>query len=430
MPTSTARFLILAVLCLGAIALPAQAEILYLTAAKLVDPIGGKLRSNPLITIVDDRIKEVAFGANAPDDANVIDLGDATVLPGLADMHTHLTYYSSDNGYESLAVSYTDQAIRGVANAHKTLMAGFTVARNLGAGGFSDVSLRDAIDSGHVPGPRLQVSGPALGITGGHCDSNLLPEQYEVKAEGVADGPWAVRAKVREVSKYGADVIKFCATGGVLSKGTSVGARQYTMDEMQAIVDEARTRGMTVAAHAHGTEGIRYAIRAGVDSIEHSSLIDDEGIKLAKEKGTWLSMNIYATEYLLAEGEKNGLLPESMEKAAFIHERRRASFARAVKAGVNMVFSTDSAVIPHGDNAMQFSRMVDLGMTPMQAIQAATTQAAKLLRWEGQTGGVARGYFADIIAVQGDPLEDISELERVIFVMKGGEVVRWESNSP
>lgn len=430
MLTSTARTLLLTALCLGVFSLPAQAETLYLKAANLVDPIEGKLRSNPLVTIVDDRITEVAFEASVPDAANVIDLGDATLLPGLADMHTHLTYYSSDNGYDSLAVSYTDQAVRGVANARKTLMAGFTAARNLGAGGYSDVSLRDAIDSGRVPGPRLQVSGPALGITGGHCDSNLLPEQYGVKAEGVADGPWAVRAKVREVNKYGADVIKFCATGGVLSKGTSVGARQYTMEEMQAIVDEAHTRGMTVAAHAHGTEGIRFAIQAGVDSIEHSSLIDDEGIKLAKENGTWLSMNIYATEYLLAEGEKNGLLPESMEKAAFIHERRRANFAKAAKAGVNMVFSTDSAVIPHGDNAMQFSRMVDLGMSPMQAIQAATTNAAKLLRWEGQTGGVAPGYFADMIAVEGDPLKDISELERVIFVMKGGEVVRWDSQNP
>ena len=430
MPISTARNSILIALCLIVIALPAQAETRYLKAAHLVDPIEGKLRSNPLVTIVDDRITEVAFGASAPDAATVIDLGDATLLPGLADMHTHLTFYTSDNGYDSLAVSYTDEAVRGVVNARKTLMAGFTAARNLGAGGFSDVSLRDAINSGRVPGPRLQVSGPSLGITGGHCDSNLLPEQYGVKSQGVADGPWAVRAKVREVNKYGADVVKFCATGGVLSKGTSVGARQYSMEEMQAIVDEAHTRGMTVAAHAHGTEGIRYAIEAGVDSIEHSSLIDDESIKLAKEKGTWLSMNIYATEYLLAEGEKNGLLPESMEKAAFIHERRRASFARAVKAGVNMVFSTDSAVIPHGDNAMQFSRMVDLGMSPMQAIQAATTQAAKLLRWEGQTGGVAPGYFADIIAVNGDPLEDISELERVVFVMKGGEVVRWEEQSP
>lgn len=430
MPISTTRILILVLLCLGLVPPTAQAETFYVKSAKLIDPIEGKLRNDPLVTIVDDRITEVAFGSGAPAGAKVIDLGEATLLPGLADMHTHLTYYATDNGYESLAVSYTDEAIRGVANARKTLMAGFTAARNLGAGGYSDVSLRDAIDSGRVPGPRLQVSGPALGITGGHCDSNLLPQQYGVKAEGVADGPWAVREKVREVSKYGADVVKFCATGGVLSKGTSVGARQYTLEEMQAIVDEAHTRGMTVAAHAHGTEGIRFAIRAGVDSVEHSSLIDDEGIKLAKENGTWLSMNIYATEYLLAEGEKNGLLPESMEKAAFVHERRRANFARAVKAGVNMVFSTDSAVIPHGDNAKQFSRMVDLGMSPMQAIRAATTQAAKLLRWEGQTGAVAPGYFADMIAVRGNPLEDISELERVMFVMKGGEIVRWDSQSP
>ena len=230
MPISITRILFFAALSLGATSLSAQAETLYVKAANLVDPIEGKLRSDPLITIVDDRISKVDYGANAPEGAQIIDLGDATLLPGLADMHTHLTYYSSDNGYESLAVSYTDQAVRGVANARKTLMAGFTAARNLGAGGYSDVSLRDAIDSGRVPGPRLQVSGPALGITGGHCDSNLLPEQYEVKAEGVADGPWAVRAKVREVNKYGADIIKFCATGGVLSKGTSVGARQYTME--------------------------------------------------------------------------------------------------------------------------------------------------------------------------------------------------------
>lgn len=419
--------LVLIALCLGVVGGSLQAETVYVKAAKLVDPIEGKLLDDPLVAIDGERITAVDFGEVAPEGAQIIDLGDATLLPGLADMHTHLTFYASDNGYDSLAVSYTDQAVRGVVNARKTLMAGFTAARNLGADGYSDVSLRDAIDSGRVPGPRLQVSGPALGITGGHCDSNLLPEQYKVKAEGVADGPWAVRAKVREVAKYGADVLKFCATGGVLSKGTSVGARQYTLEEMQAIVDEAHTRGMTVAAHAHGTEGIRYAIEAGVDSIEHSSLIDDEGIRMAKKKGTWLSMNIYATEYLLAEGEKNGLLPESMEKAAFVHERRRANFARAVEAGVNMVYSTDSAVIPHGDNARQFSRMVGLGMSPMQAIQAATVNAAKLLRWEGQTGAVAPGYYADIIAVPGDPLQDITEIERVFFVMKNGEVVRRDS---
>ena len=286
------------------------------------------------------------------------------------------------------------------------------------------MSLREAINDGRIPGPRLKVAGPSLGITGGHCDDNLLPRQYDNRMEGVADGPWAVREKVRENKKYGVDVIKFCATGGVLSKGTSVGARQYTLEEMQAIIDEAHTQGMTVAAHAHGTEGILYAIRAGVDSVEHSSLISDEGIELAIEKGTFLSINLYTTEYLLAEGEKNGVLPESMKKAAFVHDRRRANFTRAVKAGAKMVYSTDSAVYPHGDNAVQFSRMVELGMSPMQAIRAATTVAAELMQWEGQTGAVAPGYYADIIAVNGNPLEDISVLEEVTFVMKAGEVYK------
>jgi imidazolonepropionase-like amidohydrolase len=417
------RLLLLLAACCALLPGLALAQTTYLKAAALVDPLEGKVHGNPLVAIEGERIVAVTFGGQAPAGAELIDLGAATLLPGLADMHTHLTAYVSDNGYARLQISPTDQAIRGVVNARKTLLAGFTAARNLGAAGFSDVALREAINAGRVPGPRLQVSGPSLGITGGHCDMNLLPPMYDARSDGVADGPWAVRQKVRENKKYGADVIKFCATGGVLSKGTAIGARQYTLEEMQAIVDEAHTLGMTVAAHAHGTEGIRFAIEAGVDSIEHASLIDDESLKLARQKGTWLSMNIYATEYLLAEGEKNGLLPESMDKAAFVHERRRASFARAIEAGVPMVFATDSAVIPHGDNAMQFSRMVDLGMSPMQAIQAATTEAAKLLRWEGQTGAIAPGYYADIIAVEGDPMADISVLEAVNFVMKGGEVV-------
>lgn len=402
----------------------AESESTYLVAGSLIDPLSGKRVSNPVVEIEADRIIAVTPNGTVPEGADLIDLGDNTILPGLADLHTHLTWYFSDMGYSSLAVSYTDEAIRGVANARKTLMAGFTTARNLGASGFSDVSLRDAINDGRIPGPRLQVSGPALGITGGHCDDNLLPKQYGNKLEGVADGPWAVREKVRENKKYGADVIKFCATGGVLSKGTSVGARQYTLEEMQAIIDEAHTHGMTVAAHAHGTEGILYAIRAGIDSVEHSSLISDEGIDLAIRNGTFLSINLYSTEYILAEGEKSGILPESMEKAAFIHERRRASFARAVKAGAKIVYSTDSAVYPHGDNAIQFSRMVELGMSPMQAIRAATTVAAELLNSEGQTGAIAAGYYADIIAVNGNPLEDISILEDVAFVMKGGVIFK------
>jgi imidazolonepropionase-like amidohydrolase len=391
--------------------------------------VKGERIANPVIEIDGERIVSVTANGTIPPGATRIDLTGKTILPGLADMHTHLTWYASDAGFNALSVNATDEAIRGVVNARKTLMAGFTVARNLGAGGFSDVSLRKAIAEGRVPGPRMQVAGPGLGITGGHCDNNLLPKEYDAVADGVADGPWEVRKKVRDNKKYGADVIKFCATGGVMSKGTAVGARQYTLEEMTALVDEAHTQGMTVAAHAHGTEGILFAIKAGVDSIEHSSLIDDEGLDLAIEKGTFLSINLYTTEYILAEGEKNGVLPESMEKAAFIHERRRASFSRAVKAGAKLVYSTDSAVYPHGDNAVQFSRMVDLGMSPMQAIRAATVVAAELLSWEGDTGAVAPGYYADIIAVEGDPLDDISVLENVAFVMKGG-VVYKNSDGP
>ena len=411
---------------LAAPAPAAWAETTWVTAAAMIDPVEGRRIENPVVAIEDGRIVSVERRGRVPDGARAIDLGELTLLPGLADLHTHLTWYHDDFGWSALGVTHTDEAIRGVVNARATLMAGFTVARNLGAGGFSDVSLREAIDDGRVPGPRLKVSGPSLGITGGHCDENLLPKQYGWKLEGVADGPWAVREKVRENKKYGANVIKFCATGGVLSKGTSVGARQYTLEEMEAIVDEAHTQGLKVAAHAHGTEGILYAIRAGVDTIEHSSLIDDEGIALALEKGTVLSMNIYASEYLLAEGEKNGVLPESLEKARYVHERRRANFAKVVKAGVPLVYSTDSAVIPHGDNAKQFSRMVDLGMTPMDAIRAATTVAAKVMGWEGETGAIAPGYHADLIAVAGDPLEDISVLENVAFVMKGGVVYKNE----
>lgn len=402
----------------------AQAQTTWLSAAHMIDPIKGKRIDNPLIRIEDGKVVSVGDADDLPTGEKVIDLGNKTLLPGLADLHTHLTRYASDQGFKFVLVSPSDEAIRGVVNARKTLMAGFTVARNLGATSFADVALRNAINDGQVPGPRLQVSGPSLGITGGHCDTSLLPKNVDYTLSGVADGPWAVREKVRENAKYGVDVIKFCATGGVLSKGTEVGARQYTLEEMEAIVDEAHTRGMKAAAHAHGAEGIRYAIRAGVDSIEHSSLIDDEGIELALENDTVLSMNIYATEYVLAEGEKNGVLPESMAKARFVHERRRANFAKVYKAGATLVYSTDSAVIPHGANGRQFSRMVGLGMKPIEAIQAATTVAADVLGWAGQTGAIAPGYFADIIAVEGDPLKDISVLENVSFVMKEGIVYK------
>lgn len=397
-------------------------DALYLTAGSMIDTLNGETVADPVIEIRNDRIVSVTPGGSIPVGARTIDLGNATLLPGLADLHTHLTYSVTDFGYESLAVSDTDAAIRGVQNARKTLLAGFTAARNLGASGYADVSLRNAIDDGRVPGPRLQVSGPSIGITGGHCDENRLPAEYGARSGGVADGPWAVRQKVRENKKYGADVIKFCATGGVLSKGTNPGARQYTLEEMQAIVDEAHRLGMQVAAHAHGTEGILFAIRAGVDSVEHTSLMDDEGMRLARRNGTFLSVNAYTPVYMLASGEEAGMLPESLEKARNLAEKRFATYRRLIAAGARIVYGSDSGTYPHGDNAKQFSVYVDLGMTPLQAIRSATTVAAESLGWAGDIGAIAPGYFADIIAVEGNPLDDVSVLENVSFVMQGGKV--------
>lgn len=402
----------------------AEGESKYITAAWLIDTAEGKRVANPVVAISGERIVSVESDGSVPDGATVIDLGDATILPGLADTHTHLTMYSTDFGYESLTVTPTDEAIRGVANARKTLLAGFTAARNLGASGYSDVSLRNAIDSGHVPGPRLQVSGPSLGATGGHCDNNLLPSTYADKSEGVADGPWAFRQKVRLNKKYGVDVIKICATGGTLSKGTDPGARQLTMEELEAIVDEAHSLGMPVAAHAHGTEGILFALRAGVDSIEHSSLIDEEGLKLAKRNGTFLSVNAYTPRYMMAHADEMNILPESLEKAKSLAGVRLENYRIAHAAGARVTYGTDSATYPHGDNAKQFAVFVELGFTPMEAIQSATTVAAESLGWVGDTGAIAAGYFADIIAVDGDPLADVTELEDVTFVMKGGEIYK------
>jgi imidazolonepropionase-like amidohydrolase len=403
---------------------PAHAESTYIVAAALIDPLNATVVKQPVVELKDDRIVAVTAEGKVPDNAKVIDLGSATILPGLADLHVHLTWNPSDFGYTGLAISATDEAVRGVVNARKTLLAGFTVARNLGATGYADVAVRDAIENGSIPGPRLQVSGQMLGSTGGHCDNNKLPAEYGVSNGGVADGPWAARQRVRENRKYGADVIKFCATGGTMSKGTNPGVRQYTFEEMQAIVDEAHMLGMPVAAHAHGTEGILLAIKAGVDSIEHSSLIDDEGLKLARRNGTFLSINAYTPIYMSREGEAMGMLPESVEKARKLAAVRLQNYRTAIKAGAKIVFGSDSATIPHGDNARQFSVYVDLGMSPMGAIQSATTVAAESLGLVGQTGAVAPGYFADIIAVEGDPLEDISVLESVVFVMKGGRVYK------
>jgi imidazolonepropionase-like amidohydrolase len=291
------------------------------------------------------------------------------------------------------------------------------------------VAVRDGVNAGDIEGPHMLVSGPPLGITGGHCDDNLLPFEFHHKAEGVADGPWAVRAKVRETVKYGADVIKVCASGGVLSKGDQPGTPQYTFEELQAIAQEAHKLGRKVAAHAHGTQSIKDAIRAGIDTIEHCSLIDDEGIALARERGAYLDFDIYNDDFILQEGAKAGMLPESIEKEKKIGRLQRENFRRAVQAGAKMAFATDAGVYPHGDNAKQFAKMTEWGMKPIEAIQAATIHAADAIGWSSKVGAIEPGHDADIIAVNGDPLANVRLLESVKFVMKDGEVVRNDLNA-
>ncbi len=395
-----------------------------IVADAMVDVVNERIVEKPIITIEDGRISDVRSGDAFEISGEFIDLRGMTLLPGLIDMHAHLTGSADEHGYKRLSTSNARAALRGVTNAKRTLLAGITTVRNLGAAGFIDVALRDTINAGEIIGPRMFVSGPPLSITGGHCDNNLLPVEYQAKGDGVADGPWEVAKGVRRNIKYGADVIKICATGGVLSKGTKVGVQQYSLEEMKIAVAEAHRRGVIVAAHAHGAEGIYAAIEAGVDSIEHASFIDDAGIKLAKKKGTHLSMDIYVTEFILGEGEKAGILEESLAKERKTGAVQREKFSNAVKAGVKMIFGTDAGVYPHGDNLKQLSRMVKFGMTPMQALQAASINAATLLKKENDIGSIKVGAFADIIAVKGNPLEDISVLENVAFVMKGGQSVK------
>jgi imidazolonepropionase-like amidohydrolase len=407
----------------------AQAQPVYVKAGSLVDPVSGKVLKDVALVIEEGKVKASGTqkAVKVPKDATVIDLGTETILPGFIDMHVHLTGDAETGAYESLGLSDERMAITGVKNARKTLLAGFTTVRNVGAESYGDVALRDAINEGDVPGPRLYVSGPPVGITGGHCsDNNLLPSEYHLTGEGVANGPWEMRAKVRENIKYGVDLIKTCSTGGVFSKGTALGAAQGTLEELTAVVEEAHARGLKVASHAHGTVGIRNALLAGVDTIEHASILDDETIALAKEKGAYLSMDIYNTEYTLAEGEKNGVLPESMDKERSISKIQRASFTAANKAGVKMVFGSDAGVYPHGDNPKQFSRMVQFGMTPMQAITAATSNAAEALDKSGMLGCLDVGCAADMVAVSGDPLKDIAILENVDFIMKAGHVYKQD----
>lgn len=400
-----------------------HAKEFYIKAGSYLDVSSGKLINNAVVHINKDKI--VAIGTNKkiqiPKAAKIINLENKTLLPGFMDMHVHLTGDPSDNFLAAKNYSIPRKTVKAVKNAKKTLMAGFTTVRNLGAAGYSVIATRDGINAGEIAGPRIWAAGHSISITGGHCDDNFYAPEMKVKAQGVADGPWAVRAKVRENLKYGANIIKVCATGGVFSKGTKVGIQQLTYEELKAAADEAHMRGVTIAAHAHGTNGIKAAIRAGIDSIEHCSFMDNEAIELALKHNTFLSCDIYNTEYTLAFGEANGVPEENINKEKMVSKAQRDSFRKAVKAGVKMVFGSDAAIYPHGDNGKQFSRMVTFGMTPLQAIQSATINSAKLLKQEKQLGQLKAGYFADIVAVDGDPIKDISLLEDVTFVMKAGK---------
>ena len=416
-------FMLLLMLSLAA-PLIAQDRPVAVRAGRMLDVRSGELRPNVTILIRGDRIVAVGENLRLPSDAEVIDLGQATVLPGLIDMHTHLTFDYRYMGYRGLGLSESRQTLMGVAASRKVLEAGFTTARNLGTSDWGDVALRDAIADGDFPGPRILAAGPSLGITGGHCDENLLPAEYHVRARGVADGPWAVRAQVRENIKYGADVIKFCATGGVLSKGDDASGLQYTFEEMQALVDEAHKLGRKVAAHAHGAEGIKLALRAGVDTIEHGSLIDDEGIRLMKERGAYLVPTVYTGEFILAEGDKVGIPDYGMRKMKIVMEGRERSFRAAFAAGVKVAFGTDTAVFPHGRGGRDFALMVDLGMAPIEALRSATLVAAEAAGMEKDLGAIEVGKYADLVAVTGNPLENISVMEQVKFVMKGGKVYK------
>ena len=400
----------------------ANSKSLLIKPKQILDVRSGTL-VNADILIESGVIVKVSKNIPVMSHYEIIDLQDMTILPGLMDAHVHLTGNTDLKGHEGISESSYLATIYGVKNAKQTLMAGFTTVRNVGASNYSDVALRDGIDQKAILGPTLLVSGPPLGITGGHCDSNILPAEYEYKAQGVADGPWEVRRKVRENKKYGADLIKYCATGGVMSKGTNVNNRQYTLDEMKAIVDEAHTLGMKVAAHAHGLEGIRMAIEAGVDSVEHSSLIDQETINLAIAKGVFLAMDIYVSDYILGEGAKNGIPEYSLNKERIVGKRQRENFKMAVESGAKMVFGTDAGIFPHGKNAKQFKYMVEWGMKPIEAIQASTINTAELF---GKTniGEIKETFDADLIGVKGNPLKDITLLENVGFIMKEGQVIK------
>lgn len=401
----------------------APPTITAVKAAHMLDVRSGALIDNAVVLISGERITAAGSKLAIPAGAQVIDLGNKTLLPGLIDMHTHLTGDPQDAGYSIIAKSIPRSTLTGAKNARLTLQAGFTTVRDVGADAYTDIGLRDAINDGDVPGPRIAASGPPLGITGGHCDDTMHAPEYKLTALGVADGVDEALKVTRRNIKYGADVIKICATGGVLSFGDDPRTSQYTLEELKAIISDAHRLGRKAAAHAHGGDGIKLAVLAGVDSIEHGSYIDDEGIKLMKEHKTWLVPTLYLGDWLIENAEAIKLPKPLLEKAKVVLPTARVNIGRAIKAGVPIAFGTDAAVYPHGLNAREFGVLVKLGMTPIQAIRTATVNASELLGWTDRVGTIEAGKFADLIAVDGEPLKDVKTLESVQWVMKGGAVV-------
>ena len=424
--------------CVVVLAMPAvRAEepakpktMTLLKAARLVDTGAGVVRENQAVLIEGEKIKAIGAAGDLekslPPDTRVIDLAGATILPGFIDCHTHVTGQPKNYYEDIFRRSPIDYAVTAHIYVRRTLEAGFTTVRDVGAGEYIDIALRNAINAGSIPGPRILCAGQALGSTGGHADlTGFSPYlRFETVTPGVADGVDAIRKAVRTNVKYGADWIKLIAGAGVLSEEESVGAPQYSPEEMKAAVDEAALWGRKVAAHAHGADAIKMAVRAGVASIEHGSFIDDEGIRLMKERGTWLVADIYNDDYILAEYSRLGYPEKIIEKERMVGRVQRENFRKAVKAGVKVAYGTDAGVYPHGDNGKQFAKMVEWGLTPMQAIQSATTNAADLIGRKGQVGQLTAGYFADLVAVSGDPLADVTVLEKPGFVMKGGAIYK------
>ncbi len=413
-----------------ALSTPVMAQNTVITADKMIDVLTGKIVEFPAIFVDENgRITSIADArvVRWGSDVKHIDLSGKTILPGLIDMHVHLDIPADIGGYRGLEFTDSFWGMTAVGSAQAMLKAGFTTVRNVGSGNRNDIGLKQAIDNGYAVGPRIVPAGYALGATGGHCDSTFLPPSLEKadKEEGVADGEEELRYQVRRQRKYGAEVIKVCATGGVFSRNTEPGQQQLSEDELRAIADEAHQWGIRVAAHAHGGDGIKAAIKAGIDTIEHASLVDDEGIKLAvaRARPVWFSMDIYNTDYTQAEGAKNGVLEDNLRKDREISQIQRDNFRKAHKAGVKMVFGSDAGVMPHGQIGKQFATMVEYGMTPLEAIQAATRNAAQALGREKDVGAIAVGRYADIIAVGSDPLINVRELESVDAIVKGGKLI-------